>query len=225
MVRGGRRCRHACAGRYQSRCASRLLELPGIGPETADDILVYVFERPVFVVDAYARRDSVALRLGEGRRAVRRPRTRDRTRDWPGRSGARRVPRAARRAWKEALPNHTALRWLPARFAMRRRAPAHGDPHPRLRLGETGCARMRSRGFRRVLAELKLPYRVMVGAAGIEPATPRRGEDCRAPISDAKSLNVRSFRPFREGSNGLNLCSCTENVTLSAGPAHQPRCA
>ena len=35
---------------------ARLLERPGIGPETADDILVYVFERPVFVVDAYARR-------------------------------------------------------------------------------------------------------------------------------------------------------------------------
>ena len=33
-----------------------LLGLPGIGPETADDILVYAFERPVFVVDAYARR-------------------------------------------------------------------------------------------------------------------------------------------------------------------------
>ena len=33
-----------------------LLALPGIGPETADDILVYAFGRPVFVVDAYARR-------------------------------------------------------------------------------------------------------------------------------------------------------------------------
>ena len=35
---------------------ARLLELAGIGPETADDILVYVFERPMFVVDSYARR-------------------------------------------------------------------------------------------------------------------------------------------------------------------------
>lgn len=33
-----------------------LLELSGIGPETADDILLYAFERPVFVVDAYTRR-------------------------------------------------------------------------------------------------------------------------------------------------------------------------
>lgn len=33
-----------------------LLSLPGIGPETADAILGYAFDRPVFVVDAYARR-------------------------------------------------------------------------------------------------------------------------------------------------------------------------
>ena len=33
-----------------------LLSVHGIGPETADDILVYAFNRPVFVVDAYARR-------------------------------------------------------------------------------------------------------------------------------------------------------------------------
>jgi endonuclease-3 related protein len=33
-----------------------LLAINGIGPETADDILLYAFERPVFVVDAYTRR-------------------------------------------------------------------------------------------------------------------------------------------------------------------------
>ncbi len=33
-----------------------LLAVQGIGPETADDILLYAFERPVFVVDAYTRR-------------------------------------------------------------------------------------------------------------------------------------------------------------------------
>jgi endonuclease-3 related protein len=27
-----------------------------VGPETADDILLYAFERPVFVIDAYTRR-------------------------------------------------------------------------------------------------------------------------------------------------------------------------
>ena len=33
-----------------------LLELNGVGPETADAILLYAGRRPVFVVDAYARR-------------------------------------------------------------------------------------------------------------------------------------------------------------------------
>jgi len=33
-----------------------LLAIKGIGPETADDILLYGFARPVFVVDAYTRR-------------------------------------------------------------------------------------------------------------------------------------------------------------------------
>jgi endonuclease-3 related protein len=33
-----------------------LLSVNGVGPETADDMLVYAFERPVFVIDAYTRR-------------------------------------------------------------------------------------------------------------------------------------------------------------------------
>lgn len=35
---------------------SGLLSIKGVGPETADCILLYVLERPVFVVDAYTRR-------------------------------------------------------------------------------------------------------------------------------------------------------------------------
>lgn len=35
---------------------SALLALKGIGPETADDIMLYACEKPVFVVDAYTRR-------------------------------------------------------------------------------------------------------------------------------------------------------------------------
>ena len=35
---------------------TELLALNGIGPETADDILLYACEKPVFVVDAYTRR-------------------------------------------------------------------------------------------------------------------------------------------------------------------------
>lgn len=53
----------------------RLLAIYGIGPETADDMLLYAFQRPVFVVDAYTRR--VFTRLGlltgdEGYEAIRR---------------------------------------------------------------------------------------------------------------------------------------------------------
>lgn len=39
-----------------------LLDIHGIGPETADDMLLYAFERPVFVVDAYTGR--IFERLG-----------------------------------------------------------------------------------------------------------------------------------------------------------------
>ena len=40
----------------------RLLAITGIGPETADSILLYAFDKPVFVVDAYTAR--VAVRHG-----------------------------------------------------------------------------------------------------------------------------------------------------------------
>jgi endonuclease-3 related protein len=33
-----------------------LLSVKGVGPETADDMLLYAFNRPVFVIDAYTRR-------------------------------------------------------------------------------------------------------------------------------------------------------------------------
>jgi len=43
-----------------------LLAVYGVGPETADDILLYAFERPVFVIDAYTRRIFQRLGLIEG---------------------------------------------------------------------------------------------------------------------------------------------------------------
>ncbi len=43
-----------------------LLAVHGIGPETADDILLYAFRRPVFVIDAYTRRIFQRLRLIAG---------------------------------------------------------------------------------------------------------------------------------------------------------------
>lgn len=41
-----------------------LRSVNGVGPETADDILLYAFERPIFVIDAYTRRIFNRLGLG-----------------------------------------------------------------------------------------------------------------------------------------------------------------
>lgn len=35
---------------------SKLLNLKGVGPETADTILLYAFDKPVFIIDEYTRR-------------------------------------------------------------------------------------------------------------------------------------------------------------------------
>jgi endonuclease-3 related protein len=44
----------------------QLLQVKGVGPETADDILLYAFERPVFVIEAYSRRLFSRLGLCRG---------------------------------------------------------------------------------------------------------------------------------------------------------------
>jgi len=43
-----------------------LLAVHGIGPETADDILLYALQRPVFVIDTYTRRLFARLGLAAG---------------------------------------------------------------------------------------------------------------------------------------------------------------
>lgn len=58
-ARGGQRKLQALST-VQLRKA--LLEVNGVGPETADAILLYAFRRPVFVIDAYTKR--IFLRLG-----------------------------------------------------------------------------------------------------------------------------------------------------------------
>ena len=45
---------------------AELLQVHGIGPETADDMLLYAFNRPVFVIDAYTRRLFQRLGLIRG---------------------------------------------------------------------------------------------------------------------------------------------------------------
>lgn len=44
-----------------------LLAVKGVGPETADDIVLYAFNRPVFVVDAYTRRLFERLEIPQAR--------------------------------------------------------------------------------------------------------------------------------------------------------------
>ncbi|OOG25939.1 endonuclease [Thioalkalivibrio denitrificans] len=62
VAKGGwQKLRHWPTGRLREA----LLSVHGIGPETADDIILYAFERPVFVVDAYTRR--LLGRLGHTR--------------------------------------------------------------------------------------------------------------------------------------------------------------
>lgn len=64
----------ALAAEDTARLRRRLLAMHGIGPETADDMLLYAFGRPVFVVDAYTRRLFGRLGLldgSEGYEAVR----------------------------------------------------------------------------------------------------------------------------------------------------------
>lgn len=57
---GGDPARLAGAGTAALR--AELLEVYGIGPETADSILLYAAGHPVFVIDAYTRR--ICARLG-----------------------------------------------------------------------------------------------------------------------------------------------------------------
>ena len=49
-----------------ARLRKLLLSVKGIGPETADDILLYAFQRPVFVIDAYTRRIFSRLGIAAG---------------------------------------------------------------------------------------------------------------------------------------------------------------
>jgi endonuclease III related protein len=44
---------------------NRLLKVNGIGPETADSILLYALQKPVFVIDAYTKRISECFGLSQ----------------------------------------------------------------------------------------------------------------------------------------------------------------
>ena len=49
---------------------SSLLDVNGVGPETADDILLYAMDQPVFVIDTYTRRLLQRYRLARGDRVI-----------------------------------------------------------------------------------------------------------------------------------------------------------
>ena len=58
----------ACSGNLRMlarkslpKLRGELLDVKGIGPETADSMLLYAFNKPVFVVDAYTRRIAGCL--------------------------------------------------------------------------------------------------------------------------------------------------------------------
>lgn len=56
----------ALAARATHDLRAGLLDVYGVGPETADDIVLYAFARPVFVIDAYTRRLFARLGLIAG---------------------------------------------------------------------------------------------------------------------------------------------------------------
>jgi len=56
----------ALAPRATGELRGSLLAVNGVGPETADSILLYALDRPVFVIDTYTRRLLSRLELARG---------------------------------------------------------------------------------------------------------------------------------------------------------------
>ena len=59
-------CLKADGGMDTEFLREHFLSVKGVGPETADSILLYAFRRPVFVIDAYTRRFCSSFRLFHG---------------------------------------------------------------------------------------------------------------------------------------------------------------
>ncbi|MFO7882438.1 MAG: endonuclease III domain-containing protein [Kosmotogaceae bacterium] len=51
-----------------STLRQKLLQIKGVGPETADSILLYAYNRPVFVIDAYTKRLVKRLKITNRRK-------------------------------------------------------------------------------------------------------------------------------------------------------------
>lgn len=55
---------HAARSLTTPQLRTELLSIRGVGDETADDLLLYIYERPVFIYDLYARRLLAAAGYG-----------------------------------------------------------------------------------------------------------------------------------------------------------------
>lgn len=88
----------AFADRPTETLRSELLGLPGIGEETADVMLMYIFNRPLFVGDAYARRLFTRLGYGDFK-------TYDSLRDWLNPLAAH-VPIQTAQDWHAVIDEH-----------------------------------------------------------------------------------------------------------------------
>jgi len=98
-----------------------LLRVRGIGPETADSILLYAGDKPTFVVDAYTRRLFTALGVVD-RRRLRGAALPLHDQPAAGRAALQRIPRPHCGARQAPLPQASPLRWLRAPPLL---------PHPR----------------------------------------------------------------------------------------------
>jgi endonuclease-3 related protein len=93
---------------------AQLLAVPGVGPETADAILLYALDRPVFVADAYTRRvlsrhRMVPADIGYGAQTL----SRDAPARDPAPSPSPRAPGGRRQSHRRARPR---CEGCPSRF-------------------------------------------------------------------------------------------------------------
>ena len=137
-----------CAARRSDPLRREVLAVPGLGPETADAILLYAAGRPVFVADAYTRRVLARHRLMSGRSRVRGCARVARSAPAFGSRALQRAPRAAggRRQDRIAAPYRTAR---PVRCdstsAAGRRRPCAAEGHRRRAHAPISSSRSTSR--------------------------------------------------------------------------------
>ena len=122
---------------------AQLLEVPGIGPETADAILLYALDRPVFVADAYTRRVLSRHRIVPPRHRLRGAQARHRGAAAQGSGALQRAPRAPGGRRQVSLPRASQMRGLSA--ALRSQGAATSRMSRARRWAASGTASVRAR--------------------------------------------------------------------------------